>query len=172
MDKVKDREKVLVRAILLDENGEAITYNDIEVNVFEDVAVPENEEVVLIEKLPVGTHQIAGETVVVKPCGMLSVHFVSRKTGHTAVAEFEPNDFSYWYNKAEDRITPLLDTTFEATGFAPILTSGNMDAEGKWTHVIACGEKVYEGKRYVICQVDLREENPVAKRFKRAVYNL
>lgn len=170
VDKVNCREKVLVRAILLDETGKTITYNEIAVDVFEDVCIPTNNDVILIEKLPVGVHQIAGETVTVKPCGMLSVHFVSRKTGHKAVAEFKPEDFSYWYDKAADRITPLLDTTFEAVGFTPILTSGNMDADGKWIPVMACGEKEYDGKRYVICQVDLREENPVAKIFKRALY--
>lgn len=51
-----------------------------------------------------------------------------------------------------------------------ILTSGNMDADGKWKPTMACGEKEYDGKRYAICQVDLREENPAAKIFKKALY--
>lgn len=161
------RSEVLVRAILLDGEGKQITYNEISVSVFADVEIPENENVVLIQNLPVGVHEIAGERVVVKPCGMLSVHFVSRKTGHPAVAEFGETDFSYWYDKEQDRITPLLDTTFTAEGFTPVLTSGNMDDNGKWSKALACGEKVYEGKRYIICQLNLRTENPAAKRLLR-----
>ena len=69
-------------------------------------------------------------------------------------------------------ITPILETTFTAEGFAPILTSGNMDESGKWGKALAAAEKVYEGKRYVICQLDVRCENPVAKRFKRNVNTL
>lgn len=169
---VSDRKHVLVRAILLDEQGAQITYNELSLTVFVDVEVKENENVILIEKLPVGTHEIAGEIVNVKPCGMLSLHFASRKTGHQAVEGFEPGDFSYWYDKEADMITPLLDTTFESSGFTPILTSGNMDNEGKWKPVLACAEKLYEGKRYVICQLDLREENPAARRLKARIFNL
>lgn len=168
--RVEDREKVLIRAILMDSDRKVVTYSDFEAEVFADVQMAEpGEDVVLIQKLPVGIHEIAGETVEVKPCGMLSVHFVSRATGHPAVAEFEKKDFSYWYNREQDRITPILDTTFTAKGFTPILTSGNMDEKGRWGTVLACAEKYYEGKRYVICQVDLRQENPVAKRFLKAV---
>jgi len=34
----------------------------------------------------------------------------------------------------------------------------------------AVAEKYYEGKRYIISTVDLRMENPVAKRFLRSLY--
>lgn len=166
---VVDRAEVLVRVILLDGEGNQITYNEVGLSVFEDVDILDNENVVLIQNLPVGVHEIAGETVVVKPCGMLSVHFVSRKTGHPAVEEFKEKDFSYWYDKEADMITPLLDTTFTADGFTPILTSGNMDETGKWNRALACAEKVYAGKRYVICQLNLRTENPVAKRFLKNI---
>jgi hypothetical protein len=167
---IRDRETVILRAILLNEKGEQITYNDIKIEVFEDVQAEENDRVEIISKLPVGTHKIAGETVTVKPCGMLPVHFVSRKTGHKSVEEFYENDFSYWYNKKEDMITPILDTTFTANGFTPILTSGNLDKDGKWNKELACAEKIYNGKKYIICQVDLRTENPVAKRFLSNLY--
>ena len=164
---VSDRVRVLLRAILLDESGRQITYNEIEVSVLADVVITENEDVVFLKNLPVGTYEIAGETVVVKPCGMHSLHFVSRKTGHPAVAEFDEKDFSYWYDREQDMITPLLDTTFTAEGFTPILISGNKDEEGKWGRALACAEKVYEGKKYIICQLNLRKENPVVKRFVR-----
>ena len=103
---------------------------------------------------------------------MLPLHFVSRKTGYPAVAEFKEQDFSYWYDAKEDCITPLLDTTFTAEGFTPILLSNNMDEQGNWGPVLAAAEKLYEGKHYVICQLDLRQENPVAKRFLRNLYRL
>ena len=45
-----------------------------------------------------------------------------------------------------------------------------MDENGKWDTALVCAEKVYEGKRYVICQVDLRLENPVAKYFLKKIY--
>ena len=166
VDGVCDREDCFIRAILLDDKGNEITYSDLHIEVFEDIPLKEkSEEIELITKLLPGTHYIAGETVTVKPCGMLPVHFVSRKTGHKAVEEFRENDFSYWYNETEDRITPILDTTFTAPGFTPILTGGNLGEEGSWEEALACAEKVYHGKKYIICQVDLRTENPVAKRF-------
>ncbi len=165
-----DRASIMIRAILIDMNGGFVTYNDICVDVFEYREICENDEVVFIEKLSVGEHEIAGEKVAVSPCGMLPLHFVSRKTGHRAVAEFKEKDFSYWYDKKSDMITPILQTTFTANGFTPILTSGNVDANGEWNRALACAEKVYECKRYVICQLDLRQENPVANRFLSNLY--
>ena len=47
----------------------------------------------------------------------------------------------------------------------------NKNEEGEWTDAVICGEKEYEGKRYVICTADLRCENPVAKRFLANVMN-
>lgn len=170
--KVSDREKFMLKAILLDKDENVITYKELGLEVFEDVEVPENENIVLIEKLEPGEYEIAGEKVTVKPCGMLPVHFASRKTGHEAVENFEAKDFSYWYDKESDMITPILYNTFEADGFTPVLTSGNMDDNGDWGKVLACAVKEYEGKKYVICQVDLRCENPIAKRFKKTIYEL
>lgn len=103
---------------------------------------------------------------------MLPLHFASRKTGHKAVEKFAPYDFRYWYNKKEDMITPILYSTFEADGFNPILTSGNIDKDGKWNTALAVAEKYYNGKHYIICQLDLRQENPVVKRFISNLYKL
>lgn len=94
------------------------------------------------------------------------------KRGIRLVDEFKEQDFSYWYDAKEDCITPLLDTTFTVEGFTPILLSNNMDEQGNWGPVLAAAEKLYEGKHYVICQLDLRQENPVAKRFLRNLYRL
>ena len=167
----QDRETLTLRAVLLDGNGDVVNYAEQKLTVFQDVTVVPNDNVVIL-KLEPGLHTVAGETVTVKPCGMLPLHFVSRKTGHPAVAEFNEQDFSYWYDAKEDCITPLLDTTFTAEGFTPILLSNNMDEQGNWGPVLAAAEKLYEGKHYVICQLDLRQENPVAKRFLRNLYRL
>lgn len=172
IDKVNDREIFTLKAILCDNDDNPLTFNSVDIEVFEDVEIPENENVVLIEKLEPGRYDIAGEEVIVKECGMLPLHFVSRKTGHEAVAEFKPKDFSYWYNKSEDMITPIIQSTFTATGFTPILTSGNMDNDGEWGKTLAAAVKEYNGKKYVICQVDLRCENPVAKRFLKNIMSL
>ena len=102
---------------------------------------------------------------------MLPVHFVSAKTGHSLVKDFKTKDFSYWYDKSEDMITPIAEKTFTADGFEPVLISMNKNEEGEWTDAVICGEKEYEGKRYVICTADLRCENPVAKRFLANVMN-
>ena len=167
----QDRETLTLRAVLLDGNGDVVNDTEQKLTVFQDVTVVPNDNVVIL-KLEPGLHTVAGETVTVKPCGMLPLHFVSRKTGHPAVAEFKEQDFSYWYDAKEDCITPLLDTTFTAEGFTPILLSNNMDEQGNWGPVLAAAEKLYEGKHYVICQLDLRQENPVAKRFLRNLYRL
>ena len=167
----QDRETLTLRAVLLDGNGDVVNDAEQKLTVFQDVTVVPNDNVVIL-KLEPGLHTVAGETVTVKPCGMLPLHFVSRKTGHPAVAEFNEQDFSYWYDAKEDCITPLLDTTFTVEGFTPILLSNNMDEQGNWGPVLAAAEKLYEGKHYVICQLDLRQENPVAKRFLRNLYRL
>ena len=167
----QDRETLTLRAVLLDGNGDVVNDTEQKLTVFQDVTVVPNDNVVIL-KLEPGLHTVAGETVTVKPCGMLPLHFVSRKTGHPAVDEFKEQDFSYWYDAKEDCITPLLDTTFTAEGFTPILLSNNMDEQGNWGPVLAAAEKLYEGKHYVICQLDLRQENPVAKRFLKNLYRL
>ncbi len=165
IDKVNEREQFTLKAILLDKDGKPLTYEEQTIEVFTKPDEPDKTQNEIIFDLQPGEYEIAGETVRVKPCGMLPVHFVSRKTGHKAVQKFKEKDFSYWYDKDKDMITPILYNTFEADGFTPILTSGNTDENGVWHEVTACAEKVYNGKRYIICNVDLRCENPVALLF-------
>lgn len=170
VNNVNGREKIKVRAILVDKNGESICENNIDADIFEDVVIPENNNIVMVNP-EVGTHMIAGEKVFVKKCGMLPVHFVSRKTGHKCVEEFGPKDFSYWYDKKEDMITPIADKTFTVKNFTPILLSSNRNESGEWQQELVCAEKEYKGKRYIICTVDLRTENPVAKIFLKKLMN-
>ena len=162
---VEDRKQITLKAILLDETDRVVTHNSLTLIIYprREFAQTTNNEIIMM--LQPGTYEIAGETVKVKPCGMLPVHFASRKTGHKAVKEFSPKDFSYWYDEKLDMITPICYNTFEAPGFTPILTGGNMDENGQWHKVLICAEKTYKGKKYIICNADLRIENPVAAYF-------
>lgn len=167
---VSDRETFTLKAILTDENGSVITYEKMDIEVFADVDIEPSSKLELICNLSEGEHSIAGETVTVKNCSMSPMHFVSRKTGHKIVEEFRPKDFSYWYNKGEDMITPIAYSTFTAEGFTPVLTSGNCGADtttetGNWHTQNAVAVKVHEGKLYAVSTVELRTENPVVKRF-------
>ncbi len=162
---VEDREMFTVKAILLDDKGQVVTHQVFPLEIFADVEIPENDKVVLITDLAMGEHQIAGETVTVDCCPHTPVYFLSRKTGHPAVAEFRPMDFRMWYDAKLDRLTPICKQVFKADGFRPILLcNGNLDPR------LAVAEKEFEGKRYIICLADLRQENPIAKRFLRTLY--
>ena len=162
---VRQRKQITLKAILLDEAGNVVTHNSLTLVIYPRKELAQSTENEIIMMLQPGEYEIAGETVKVKPCGMLPVHFASRKTGHKAVQEFSPKDFSYWYDEKLDMITPICHNTFEAPGFTPILTGGNMDENGQWHTVLICAEKTYEGKKYIICNADLRTENPVAAYF-------
>ncbi len=164
VENVTKRETVTLRAVLLDGQGEALSAQMLEIDIFEDKEVPANQDVVLLCP-KIGIHEIAGEQIEVKECGMLPVHFVSRKTGHRCVAKFGPRDFSFWYDKEKDRIAPIAERTFTAPGFTPILLSGNKGAKGQWESAYVCAEKWYRNKRYIVCTADLRLEEPIAKLF-------
>lgn len=158
-----DRTDYSIKVFLLDSANVTLADQEFCFTVFKDVEVPKETETVLITNLENGMHKIAGETVEVKriPMGR-NKYFLSRKTGHPVVAEFKPKDFWMWYDKQEDRITPLARQCFIAEGFRPILI-----CNGSFSPCTVVGEKLYEGKRYVICLADLRQENPIAKRFLR-----
>jgi hypothetical protein len=165
---VEDRENLEIKAYLVDKNGNTISQQSFNFTVFADVEIPENSEVVLLTDLKEGVHEIAGEKVTVRrvPYGGIA-YFLSRKTGHKAVNEFKAKDFRMWYDKKEDRLTPITRTCFMAEGFKPILI-----ANGSYNPYLVVGEKFYEGKRYVICLAGLREENPVAKRLHKNLLEL
>lgn len=166
--KTENRDIFTLKAFLTDANGETLAENSFDFTVFADVTLPENSPIVLITDLKEGVHEIAGEKVTVKqvPYGRMT-YFLSRKTGHSAVKEFLPKDFRMWYDKTEDRLTPIAKTCFVADGFKPILT-----CNGTPNPCTVVGEKEYEGKKYVICLAELREENPVAKRLHKNLLEL
>jgi hypothetical protein len=79
-------------------------------------------------ELPAGKYDIAGSQVEVEKL--------------TLVADFEPNDFRFWYDAGAGYVTPILETCFTAKDFTPILGSGNGPWKTAWHPAIAIGEKV------------------------------
>ena len=166
-----DRTMLHIKAVLTDASGNVVAYNILPIEVFAPVTAEEHDNVVLCGPYEPGQYELAGETVTVKACGMLPLHFASRQTGHPIVRDFREKDISYWYDAKQDMITPLLYATFTAEGFTPVVISGNKDANGAWKPAAAVGIKEYEGKYYVLSQLDLRTENPAAKRLLKAIYD-
>lgn len=166
-DNVFDRKQYTLKAILI-KNGETVTYNTFAFEVFEKRKVQKSDDVVLITNLELGEHEIAGESVTVASAFSSCDYriFVSRDTGHSAVAEFKEKDFSLWYDRKKDRISHITEKKFFAEGFQPILHFNQKERS------MVAGVKEYEGKKYVICLADLRTENPVAERFLENLYRL
>lgn len=118
-------------------------------------------------ELPIGEYGIANTSVRVEQCGMGDRHFVSRDTRHQLVEDFEPEDFKFWYDPENDRISPLISTTFSAKGWDMILSSGNGDWSTGWIPALAAAEKRVGKGVFRICQVHLAGMlmNPVARIF-------
>ena len=170
--KADKRKRLTLKAILLDENGEVVTHNSIDFEVFPKVDLPCEKNCDIIYLDTPGEYVIAGKKVTVKASAMSPLHFVSRDTGHPAVSDFLPHDFSYWYDAASDMITPIAENSFTLEGAVPILTSGNTNDRGKWEKTLACAEINDGGKKYIVTTLDLRRENPVAKTFLKKLYEL
>ena len=138
-----------------------------------EAAVERGATVVFLE-LPEGEHQIGGTPIKVERCGMESRHFVSRATGHPLVADFQPDDFRFWFDPAKDRPAPLLERLFIAPGWAPVLSTGNGGWGVAWQPALAAAELKRGAGCYRICQVrlaDLQKTNPVAKLFASRLLN-
>ncbi|MBZ0295601.1 MAG: beta galactosidase jelly roll domain-containing protein [Anaerolineae bacterium] len=115
-----------------------------------------------------GDYEIAGDSITVTACGMGKRHFVSCGTGHALAADYETNDFRFWYDHDAGYVTPFLAATFEAEGWDAILMSGNGDWSGEWGPALAAAERSYGAGKLRICQLALAgrvQENPIAHRF-------
>ncbi len=132
-------------------------------------AAVERGAVLVFLELPEGEYEIGSTQVKIVPCGMGARHFVARNTGHPLVCDLQPEDFKFWYDPALDRVSPLLETTFTAPGWTPILTSGNGRWGGTaWEPTLAAAELQRGSGRYRLCQVRLAgrvNANPVARIF-------
>jgi len=62
--------------------------------------------------------------------------------------------------------------SFTADGFTPILLWGNRNEDNTVRKDFVVAEKLYDGKRYIISTLDIRCENPVAKRFMKELLEL
>ena len=87
-----------------------------------------------------GNYDVAGREITVTACGMSALYCVSRDTGHPFTKGLEPNDLSYLYDSALDRLSPIIEATFEGEGVIPVILSGNQDENGNWHRVLAMGE--------------------------------
>lgn len=126
-------------------------------------------------ELPVGEHALADSQVKVDRAGMSPRHFVSRKTGHSLVDGFQPNDFRFWHDNRTGYVTPILSTTFSADGWDTVLTSGNGDWSSGWGPALAAAEKRQGAGVFRICQVSLAGRtitNPAARLFAQRLLGL
>ena len=162
--KVEDRENLTIKAYLI-KDGKVVSHNEFTVGVFKRRGITKHDNLVIIDNLEDGEHEIAGETVTVvtKPPS----YFASRNSGHPSVAEFKEKDFYMFYSKETDMIEYLLTKDFKAKGFTPILLSRGKDSE-----MMTVGIKEYEGKKYVVSTSKLLVENPIMERFVSNLYKL
>lgn len=183
--KVASREKFVIYMAII-KYGEVLHYTKEEYTAFPEIEESNiefldydcydksraeiNQEIrngrkVIFAPLREGEYIIAEKKITVKNCGMQTLYFVSRDTGHKMVEEFEKGDFSYWYDEKEDRLAPIIYATFEGENIKPILTSGNNNKG--WRKTFACGEFEFGEGQVVICQLDLNNKykNPVARKF-------
>jgi hypothetical protein len=124
----------------------------------------------VLTELPAGVHRIARDHITVKPCGFAPYDFVSRATGHPAVAGFAPEDFRFWHDETTNRIEPLLPATFQAEGWTPILVTGEAGWGTPAGPALAAAERKLGHGRIVLSLVNLAgrtRTNPAADIFAR-----
>lgn len=179
----EERTEYTLRAFLRDGDS-VITSNELSVTVLPHVEVKESDfavktaeqvteddrrmaeegGILFINKPSMGEYTVFGEKIVVKESGMCPMHFASRDTGHAWVKGFAPDDFRHWYDSKEDMITPLAECTFTAPGFAPVLTSRNLE-EGTWQREMLMGEMKVGKGRVILSMIDFARlaEHPVGR---------
>jgi len=130
----------------------------------------EKGKVLVFLELPVGNHSIEDSDIMIDKTIMGQYYFVSPKSGHPMVKDFEPHDFSMWYDDSKNLIRPFLSTMIELTNdnWSPILKTGKttwIDIRGEYAAAI----ELKKGKgSYRICQLKLENRiasNPVARQF-------
>jgi hypothetical protein len=130
-------------------------------------AVERGATAVLIE-MPEGLLHVAGSTLRFENTGMEPRHFVAREPAHPLMANFEPNDFRFWFDPSLDRPAAVLRTLFFADeGWKPILRTGQGGWGCEWKPALAVAEKPFGHGKFVVSQITLagRLVNPVARLF-------
>lgn len=184
LPEVQKRTAAVLRAMLLDENGDCIAWNQLDFTVLpkcpepakmrvrkieevtaEDLAAVQNGEILWVDKPAAGDYTLGSLHLHVWESGMSPYHFASTKTGHPWVQGFEPADFRHWYSSKTDRITALADCTVRAEGFDPVLISRNLDENGQWVPAsLLCERKQGKG-RIILSQIsyDQMLDNPAGR---------
>ncbi|MBE7002535.1 MAG: hypothetical protein E7421_07615 [Ruminococcaceae bacterium] len=163
MPNVADRKKLRLKAILV-RGEEVLSYNHFDLEVFQHREIRKHDNLVIVDALEPGEHEVAGEkvTVEVRP----PAYFASRNTGHPTVAEFQEKDFYMLYSKEADMIEYLITSDFLAEGFTPVFLSRGEDMPH-----LSAGLKKYDGKYYFLSLAKLLPENPVMQRFLANLYD-
>ncbi len=122
-------------------------------------------------ELPPGTYApLPGAgPIEVRRTGMGEFFFVSRATGHQLVEGFQPDDFKFWYDPADDCVMPLIGAVLLAPGWSTVLASGVVGWGAEGGPAQAAVER-REGEGTVrVCQVRLARMlvNPAATLFAR-----
>lgn len=132
--------------------------------------------ILLLLELPVGDYDFDGHLVKVEKAGSGDRQFVSRDTGHPAVRNFEPNDFRFWFDPAEDSVTALLTTVLIAPEWNTILEATQPDWKNRRVNpAAACAERKFGRGRIVVCQLKISGRmtaNPPAALFVEELLTL
>jgi len=78
--------------------------------------------VVFLEQEPGSVWHVLDQQV--RVARMPGKEFVSRKTGHPLIKNFQPFDFSYWYDREKDYIEYVATSSLDGGNLKPILISG------------------------------------------------
>ncbi len=157
--------------------GEVILVDDaacFEARKAEVMAAVEAGATLVLNALPLGTHDIAGAVLRVEACGMGERHFANRNTGHPIVEGVAPNDFKFLFDENCGYVTPFYDTCFFAKGFTPILTTGTGVSSGAWVPALAAAEKRHGKGMIRINQIPWlnRLSNPVINWYALRLFTL
>ena len=117
--------------------------------------------------MPQGNIRIGNTDITVKLNAMNPIYFVSRDTGSKYTDGIGKNEFGWFYNSREDKITPILYSTLCGNGLLPVLKTTNKSADGKWEDSLACAELPFGKGKFILLQAELenREKNPVVVKF-------
>lgn len=118
----------------------------------------------LLLNMPEGSHSLGNSTLSILPAGMGPRHFASLAP-HPFTRDLRPQDVKFWFDETKGYVSPLLNTVLEASGWTPILNTGNGDWQNPWHSVPAAAETADGAGRWRVCQVSIEgriRTNPVA----------
>lgn len=133
----------------------------------------ESGKTLIILKAPVGTHETALGSITVKEAAMHPRFFVSARTDHPIVENFEPKDFYWWFDPDLDRPAPLAESVLLAEGWNTVLsTTDHGWASSDTPDVSVCIERSYGEGTIIVSQLELDRfisHNPPARYFVDAL---